>query len=335
MGAKPVVAFLTNAYATDLCFAPDDLERLAGVCEVRATRPERVEPDDIAVLGRGADVWVTGWGTPSLPAAAFASAPRLRLLCHSAGSTRYLLPADFWTRGIALMTANGALAVDVAETTFGFLIASGKRLWQLAQHTRQGRWGWAEQAPYIKEFYGKTLGVVSASQVGRNVLRIAGVFSLRRVLYDPYVDAAQAAELGAEKIDDLLELARQSDFLVVCAPALDATRRLIDRDVLRALPDDCILVNPSRGSVIDEAALIEELRRGRLFACLDVTDPEPPAEASPLRSLPNVILTPHVAGAVSNGCRRQGRYVVDDILRFVAGRRPQWLVEERQWAIMA
>lgn len=332
---KPLVAFLTNNHASTICFSQRDLERLAERCAIRMERPERVAGDAVADMGRGADIWVTGWGTPRLPLAAFDAAPALRLVAHSAGSTKGLLPEGFWSRGVALTTANGALAVSVAEGMLGFLIASSKRMWQYAAHTRAGRWRQGEELEHVRELYETTVGVVAASRVGKHFLRLLGQFEVHKLLYDPYVTVEQATALGAEKIEDLLAMAPRCDYLAICAPALDATRHLISAEVLQALPEHCTVINASRGAVIDEPALVAELQRGRLFACLDVTDPEPPPEDSLLRRLPNVILTPHITGSIRNACCRQGRFVIDDILRFLDGRPMEWGVTESQWRIMA
>lgn len=332
--ARPVVAFLTPKSITETCFSAEQIARLSERCDVRDTRPEAVESADLPTLGEGADVWVTGWGTPPLTPEAFDAAPDLRLVAHSAGSTRRLLPEGFWTRGIALATAGRAIAIAVAETALGFLITAGNDLWRLSAHTREGKWGGYDAKRAVNP-YAATAGVVSASAVGRHFLKIAGVLDISKLLFDPYVDAADARSLGADKVDDLLDLARRSDYLVVCAPKLPATNRMISREVLRALPDHCIVINTSRGAVIDEAALIEELSKGRLFACLDVTEPEPPAADSPLRALPNVVLTPHVAGQVNNARKRQGRWIADSILSFLDGGEMCGNVTEAQWQIMA
>lgn len=108
---KPLTAFLMPREFVKSCFAESDMTRLRERCEVRDAGWEEVKPADVAELGADAEVWITGWGTPALPVEAFARAPRLRLIAHSAGSTRHLLPEDFWTRGIALATANRALAI--------------------------------------------------------------------------------------------------------------------------------------------------------------------------------------------------------------------------------
>lgn len=332
----PKAAILTPGPTTDECFDPKDIARLAERCEVVDPHwPEKPTPEQLAEAGRGADVWIAGWNTPPLPDAAFDAAPGLRLLAYSAGSTRSLLTPDFWKRGVALTTANGPLAIGVAETSLGFLIASAKRMWEFRDRTRQGRWGRGELVPGMKELFDTTVGVVSASKVGRHFLTLLRPFEVRRLLFDPYVSAKEAESLGAEKAESLADMAPQCDYLVICAPNLPETRAMVSRDILKSLPDDCIVINAARGAVIDEPAMVEELEKGRLFACLDVTHPEPPAPESPLWRLPNVVLTPHIAGCANNARRRLGRAMVDEVLRFLDGQPLNFGVTEEQWRIMA
>ena len=331
---KPLAAFLFPPKFVKACFAESDLERLRERCEVRDEKREVIKSADIAGLGADAEIWVTGWGTPPLPPEAFERAPRLRHVAHSAGSTRRLLPEEFWKRGISLSTANGALAIGVAEYILGLLIVSSKRVWQWREEARRKAWRSEAEIARMKELYGTTLGILSASRVGRHLITLTEPFSVKRLLYDPFVTAAEARKLGVEKAESVLEVAKGCDYLVICTPSLPETRHLVSREVLRALPDDCILINCARGAIIDETALVEELQKGRFFACLDVTDPEPPKPESPLWTLPNVVLTPHIAGHSWNARQRQGNYTVSAILDVLDGRPGGWCITEKQWRIM-
>ena len=125
-------------------------------------------------------------------------------------------------------------------------------------------------------------------------------------------------ELGATKVE-LNELMSESDVVTVHAPSIPATDNMINKDNLKLLKDGAILINTSRGSVINEADLIAELIKGRIFACIDVTNPEPPLTNNELRYLDNVILTPHIAGTVSNGLKRIALHVCEELERFNRG----------------
>jgi phosphoglycerate dehydrogenase-like enzyme len=133
-------------------------------------------------------------------------------------------------------------------------------------------------------------------------------------------------------VSDLAALASQVDVLSVHTPLTPATRRLISRDVIRALKPGAILVNTSRGPIVDEAALVEALRDGHLGgAGLDVFDPQPPAPGNPLLEFDQVVLTPHVASFTHEGRRRMGMTVVDDVLSALRGERPLYLANPDIW----
>jgi phosphoglycerate dehydrogenase-like enzyme len=149
------------------------------------------------------------------------------------------------------------------------------------------------------------------------VIELLKPYDVDILLYDPFVDEAGAAELGVIKVD-LDELLTQSDVVSLHAPANKATYHMLNAKGLARMKDDALLINTGRGTLIDEQALIAELQKGRFFAFLDVTDPEPPALDSPLRSLPNVVVTPHIAGCIEN-CNHMGELAVEELRRFFAG----------------
>ena len=137
-------------------------------------------------------------------------------------------------------------------------------------------------------------------------------------LYDPFVSAHEARGLGVEKAE-LEPLLAWSDLVSIHAPSLPETRHLLDARRLGLLRDGAVLINTARGALIDQQALIGELETGRISAVLDVTDPDVLPEDSPLYALPNVLLTPHIAGALGNERQRFGRLVTNEIERFIRG----------------
>jgi phosphoglycerate dehydrogenase-like enzyme len=110
---------------------------------------------------------------------------------------------------------------------------------------------------------------------------------------------------------------------------------MLGREQFKLMANHAIFINTARGMIVDETALCDELRTGRIFAFIDVTDPEPPAANHPFRSLPNVVLLPHIAGAVGNGCLRMGRSIVDQILEFAAGKTTHGEISRAMWQRMA
>lgn len=280
----------------------------------------------------GADYAITSWGCPGLTGDILDGAPNLRAVVHAAGTVKGIVTPDLWGRGIRVSSGNGPLGRGVAETALGLTIASLKNMWQLTQTTRDG--GWADGKNRIRELYRVTVGVIGAGQAGRHFIRLLRQFEVSVVVCDPLLTAGQAAALGAVKheLDDVLAM---SDVVSIHAPSIPETHHLFNRERLARMKDDAILINTARGAIIDEAALVGELRKGRLFACLDVTDPEPPAPDHPLRGLPNCVITPHIAGAVNNGVRRLGQFAIDELKRLIAGEQPEGEVREEQMSVLA
>lgn len=248
-----------------------------------------------------------------------AAAPRLKAMAHMGSSVKRFVSDAFWERGIHLTSAGITLARNVAETTLGLMIVGQKRIWPLGRHVRDG--GWREQSVwdqwFSRELYRKEVGIIGASNVGRHVIQLLKPFGANILLYDPFVSVAEADLLGAAKTD-LDPLLQRADVVSLHAPANKNTHQMLDARRLKLMRDDALLINTARGSLIEEPALIEELSKGRFFAFLDVTDPEPPSSDSPLRSLDNVVVTPHIAGCIDN-CTRMGELAVEELRRFFAG----------------
>lgn len=321
------------------CFLPEDLRKLEGCFSV-TTPSEDIESDDLDSLLEPqldeVEILVTGWGTPPLSPTLLDRAKNLRLVVHSAGSIKRLVPQDFWDRNIRIATVNDALAIGVAETTLGMIIAGLKNLFQAREWTRKGGWSsmtYGDGRPSCRETYRSVVGIISASKVGRHLIRLLKNFDVKVLVYDPYLSREEASRLGVETAS-LMQVARDSDIVTIHAPALPATEGLITSEFLGAMRDNAIFINTARGSIVDEAALIKELQSGRINAFIDVTTPEPPDATHPFRHLPNVILTPHIAGAVTNGCWRQGADTVQNILNFADGKALPGEVTKTQFAVM-
>lgn len=324
MSKKPTLAYLMPDEMRTACFRPRDIDRLeASVEPIGGPIPDGKESLPAEALAQ-AEILVTGWGSPPIKGDTLASAKRLRFVQHAAGSVRNLIDDDLFDRGVRLSSCNHALAAGVAHMILGFLIVAGKRGWTIPPLVRAGHWSrksdelMAERNERIIEMFDIDVGVVSASLVGRELMKLLQQFEVNVLVYDPTLSNEEAARLGAEKVG-LDTLLRRSDMISLCAPALPETRHMFSAREFSLMKDTAIFINTSRGQNVDEDALVAELRKDRLFAIIDVTDPEPPREDHPLLSLPNCIMTNHIAGHATNGRFRQGQYAVDEILRFVRG----------------
>jgi phosphoglycerate dehydrogenase-like enzyme len=312
----PRVAVIFDSPLQADVFTREALDRLErGFEVVRYEGRERPSADDVRDVVRGAGAIVTSWGSPPVDSSLLDLAPNLRLLVHAAGTVKGIVTDALWERGVTVSSCAPAIARGVAEFAFAAIVMGTKRAWEQRDAAREGGWRREDIRSKARELAGAVIGLVGAGAVGRRLLEILAMFDAERLLYDPTVSADEARALGAEKVE-LDDLCRRADVLSLHAPSIPATRHMIDGRRLALLRDGALVVNTARGSVIDEMALVAELETGRLVAAIDVTDPEPPAETSPLRRLPNVFLTPHLAGAAKGNRRRQGDMAVAEIERF-------------------
>jgi len=296
-----------------------DLAEFADVVHAGNEPAGKAELQELLVT---ADGCITSWGVHQLDAEVLADAPNLKAMAHMGSSVKRFVSDEFWARDIQLTSAGVTLARDVAETTLGLMIVGRKRIIPLSQHLRTGGWRdsptWEKWDP--RELSRSTVGIIGASNVGKHVIALLEPFEVQILVADPFLDNAQAAELGVTKVE-LDELLRRSDTVSLHCPSNPATHHILNAEAFALMPDHALIINTARGELIDEPALIAELTKGRFFAFLDVSDPEPSDPTSPLRSLDNVVLTPHTAGCIEN-CNRMGELAVDELRRFFAGEPP-------------
>ncbi|MEU6057638.1 hydroxyacid dehydrogenase [Streptomyces sp. NPDC047097] len=295
------------------------------LAELSRTDPRLVAHDLAAPTPRvaaalaEAEVLLTCWGATPLTADVLDRAPRLRAVVHAAGSVKHHVTEACWERGIVVTSAAAANALPVAEYTLAVILLAGKRVGRAARRYAELRAGhdWLAELSDSGN-YRRTVGIVGASRIGRRVIELLRPFDLEVLLYDPYLTDTEALALGAVRTG-LDELCARSDVVSVHAPQLPATYRMIGARQLALMPDGATLVNTSRGSLVDESALLEHLAPGRLSAVLDVTDPDVPPPGSPLYTLPNVLLTPHIAGSLGNELHRMADAALDELERYARG----------------
>ncbi|MBS2553195.1 hydroxyacid dehydrogenase [Catenulispora sp. NL8] len=279
------------------------------------------QPDAARALA-ATEVLITSWGSPLIDQRVLDAAPRLRAVLHAAGTVRGYVTEPVWERGLLVSSMAQANAIPVAEYTLAAILLAGKNAF-VSRDVFTGLRGAPDpERERRRETLGnhhRRVGVIGASRVGRRLLELLRPLDFEVFLSDPYVGPSEATELGAVllSLDDLL---RSSDIVTLHAPDLPQTRGMLDRRRLALIPDGATLINTSRGALIEAEALTEELVSGRISAVLDVTDPEPLPSDSPLYRLPNVFLTPHIAGSIGNELSRIGEAVVDEVERLVSGR---------------
>ncbi len=335
MAKKPQTAMLMHPVVKDELFRPDHLDAMAHVCQL--VKPESFRDlEEITPYLSQIEVLLTSWGSPRIDQQFIDAAPRLRLVAHLAGSVKGFIDDIAWRRGIQVVNAVAANAVPVAEFTVAAILFANKKVFQLNRfytQYKENRAPWTLEAPDAGN-YQKTVGIVGASHVGRIVIDHLSDFDLRMLLYDPYITPLDARQLGATKVG-LTELLSQSDVVSLHAPLLQDTRHMLGSRELKLLKDGATLINTARGAIIDQASLEAELTSGRIFAILDTTDPDELPPTNPLFTLPNVFLTPHIAGSLGAETQRLTDYIIAELERYHQGRALKHLVRREHLARLA
>jgi glyoxylate reductase len=235
--------------------------------------------------------------TDRIDAAFLARAERLKVVSQMAVGVDNIDVATATARGIPVGHTPGVLTDTTADLAFALILATGRRVVEAAEAVKQGQWRtWMPMWLTGHDVHGATIGVLGAGRIGVAVARRATGFGMR-ILYHDTVPSPAAEALGAVRVDRAKLLA-ESDFVTLHTPLLPETRHLVDEGFLRAMKPSAILVNTSRGAVVDEAALYRALSEGWIYAAgLDVTEVEPVPMTSPLLTLPNCVVLPHIASA--------------------------------------
>ena len=212
---------------------------------------------------------------------------------------------------------------EVADHTCALILASLRKLLPFHESIRRGEWSVEGIARPMKSFANTTIGVVGFGRIGRNVCRRLAPFGFRIMVYDPYLKPGMESAFGAVRMESLEDLLRESDVVSLHLPLMPETRHLIDEQALRLMKPHAVLVNTSRGGLVDTAALARALRGKALgFAALDVFEEEPLPPDHPLRSCDNVLFTPHAAFYSDESLLRLQRQAAEEIVRWFRGEPP-------------
>ena len=315
---RPTVAVLLTPEFRAKMLSAQALERLAGLADLRTTDAATLAAADLPALLADADIALTGWGTPPLSAELLAAHPRLRLVAHSAGSIRRLVPLEAIESGRIRVTHSAhAIAAAVAEFVLAEILMHLREPHRYDAGMKDGQDWFALRQRHLGRLLGALqVGIVGAGYVGRAVIRLLRGFGCRIVVADPLLSAEAAKGLGVTivSLDDLL---RDSDIVSLHAPVIPETENMIGARELALLRDGALFINTARSLIVDQDAQLAALRTGRFSAMLDVFATEPLPLDDPLRTLPNVVIAPHAAGHTRDTYHMQGSACVDDIERFM------------------
>ena len=295
------------------------------------TGKEYTTAEQNAMLG-DTEVLLTTWGSPALDLAGLNNAPHLKYIGHAAGTVKSRIPFEAFGRGVRVFTAAGRIADSVADWCMAVIMSMLRLLPALDRDMHSGVL-WGDDSVKGMELTGMEIGIVSLSTTARALLPMLAPFRCDILAYDPYVSPEEAAKLGVRL--GALEDVMSRPVVSVHLPVLPSTKGMITQKLIARVPDGGIFINSSRSVVIDSAALINELSTGRIRAALDVYDTEPLPLDSPLRSMPNVLLTPHVAGATQQGHNSLMRCVVENIINASEGKPTRYEIDPKRWDLLA
>ena len=255
-----------------------------------------------------------------------AAGPQLKVISnHAVGFDNVVVP-DATARKIPVGNTPGILTDATADFAFTLLMAAARRLVEAERYVKAGQWKtWGPSVLLGADFAGSTLGLVGFGRIGKAVAKRAAGFGMRVIFYDPTEEVdpgLQQVGIRAEKVGSLDELLRESDFVSLHTPLNESTRHLINAETLAKMKPSAVLVNTSRGPVVDQQALYEALKNNLIFAAaLDVTDPEPLPMDSPLLTLENLIIAPHIASASKQTREKMSVLAAENLVAGLKGER--------------
>jgi len=264
-----------------------------------------------------------------------AAAPKLRWIHAPSAAVHHLLFAELTHSDVVVTNSREVHGTVVAEHVMGLIFALAKKIPQAVRLQQKHAWGqetmWND-GPHPREIAGATLGLIGVGSIGGRVAEMASALGMRVLAVREHVEKGRPA--GVEAVfpaSALDEVLRQSDFVVLAAPLISATRGLIDADRLAAMKPDAYLINVGRGEQVDEAALLEALRARRIAgAALDVFQREPLPDDSPLWSVENLLITPHTGSITEKLWHRHYELFSDNLRRYVAGEPLRFMVDKRK-----
>ena len=330
---KPKVIFLSDEQAIKNAYGPDTMAALSAQAEILPGFYPSVSGLPAAAE---AEYAFSTWGMPVMTEEEIRqNLPNLRALFYAAGSVQ-AFARPFLACGVKVFSAWGANAVPVAEVTVSEILLANKGFFQTLH--RGGAGGWPEHdagRPYPGN-YDTPVGIIGVGMIGRLVIGMLRSYRLKVLVYDPFLPEEKASQLGAEKVASLPELFRRCQVVSNHLANNPQTVNMIDKTCFDAMGRNAVFINTGRGQQVVEADLVSALRScPTRAAVLDVTWPEPPEADSPLYKLPNVFLTPHMAGSLGAEVRRMGEYMLEEFTALIQNEPTRYQVTPEMLATMA
>jgi D-3-phosphoglycerate dehydrogenase len=300
----------------------DFFRQLSKVAELSFENKEGgyTEDDLVEMIGPYDAIMITS--QHAITSRVIAAAPKLRIIVKRGAKPENVDYEAATKRGIVVAWTPGVNYVAVAEHALMLMLCLAKKTIPQMERLRGG--AWRESDAGLEELCGKTIGIVGLGGIGRVLCRMVGGFDVKLLAYDPYISPAQAKEVNVNLVG-LEDLLRQSDYVALHATLTEETRHLIGEKELSMMKKTAYLINTARGGLIDESALLKALREGEIAgAGLDVFEPEPPKHENPLLHLPNVVVTPHMAGWSDEAVYREQKEAALEIKLVLEGESPRY-----------
>ncbi len=265
---------------------------------------------------RDIDVCICGWGSSSFNEVALRYADRLKIIAHTGGSASHLITKELFEKGIKVVSGNWFFAQSLAEGTLAYMLSSLRSIPYYNNEVQEGRW--RNDDFYNEGILDQTIGLIGFGMTAQILVSMLKPFHVKIKVYSEHKTDDIYKEYGVERAS-LEEIITTCKIISIHMAQREDTYHIINRELLKKIPDGSILINTSRGSLIDEEALADELSTGRFKTALDVYEIEPLPKESRLRGLHNVILIPHMGGPTIDRRRSCTNGILDDIERFYKG----------------
>ena len=291
--------------------------------------PEYAPPPKNVIIEKARDVdALVSLLSDKIDAEVFDAAPKLKIVSQLAVGFDNIDVQEATKRGIYVTNTPGVLTETTADFAWALLMAVARRVVEADKYVRTGQWkvGWHPSMLLGRDVYGATIGIVGAGRIGQAVARRAKGFNMRILYYDVVARPEIEKELGAKRVD-LDTLLREADFVSIHVPLMKETYHMINAEKLKLMKETAYLVNNARGPVVDEKALYEALKEGRIAgAGLDVFEQEPTPVDNPLLKLDNVVVAPHISSGSYETRSKMAEMVAENLVAFFEGRQPPNLV---------
>lgn len=318
--AKPVaMAVMSPPELFEQLMSAEARSGLARIADLRGPVFDDFSSPEAQAVLPDVEVLITGWGCPKIGPDVLEAAPHLRAIIHAGGVISDKLPPIPAGRTIVGSNAGEANGRPVAEYTLAMILLANKQAFESSHLYGRRRAAVDREREFpLAGNYRKTVGLLGASRIGRTVARLLQPFQLDVLVHDPYLGAGEASALGVKPVP-LDVLMSSSDVVSVHVPVTPETTGMIGAKELAMLRDGGTVINTARGEILDQAALEEELVSGRINAILDVAVPDVLPSGHPFYDLPNVFLTPHIAGSMGTELLRMGDHIVAELERYASG----------------